>query len=144
MHTPTCRGQEVDSIPAHLQQQESYDEPPVGVEATRAEPVVDIAEINRPGGGCPCLLRVPCPEVAPSLFCPDASRKHAERQEGDAYAGEAVAGGQITLRTLPQPSYGKQEGAAEDAVGKHIYRNVGNEPCALQGRHKALVVDVGF
>ena len=131
MHTPTCRGQEVDSIPAHLQQQESDDEPPVCAMAAWTKTVVDIAEINRPRGGCPCLLRVPCPEVAPCLFCPDASRKHAERQEGDAYAGEAVAGGQITLRTLPQPSYGKQEGAAEDAVGKHVDCDVGDEPCAL-------------
>ena len=131
MHAPACRGQVVHTIPAHLQQHESYDEPPVGVEAGRAKPVMDIADIYRPCGSRPRLLRVPCPEVAPSLLRPDASRKHAEGEEGGAYAGEAVAGGQIAFRPKAQSGYGKQEGAAEDAVGKHVDCDVGDEPCAL-------------
>ena len=103
-----------------------------------------IDEIGTPCGSSPRLLRVPAPIASPSLFCPKAAREHAEGEERHAYSHEAVGGGQIVGSVSPQSCHGKQESAAEKAVGEHIYRDMWHEPQALQGGHERAVVYLGM
>ena len=58
-----------------------------------AQAVVDVDEVGEPGGGGPCLLRVPGPIGAPRLLGPQRAEEHADGQKRPADVDKIVAYG---------------------------------------------------
>ena len=124
MHALSGRGQEVDPIPAHLQQQKDDDESRIGrhgrltfwTGAVGLQPQMHIEQTSTPCGGGPSLFGVPGPIVAPCLFGPDASRKHAEGEEKETDADETIGRRQINLSVTPKTDERHEETTTEEAV----------------------------
>ena len=99
--TPLSRGQEVDSPPAHLQEDKREYQPSeqeVLILVGRAE--VQIEQIAEPSGKGPCFLGIPAPIVAPGFLGPQSAHRHAKGKKSPSYAHQIVAYGHLMLRNL--------------------------------------------
>lgn len=87
------RREVVDPPPAHLQKDEGDEEPPecCTTIAVGADAHMDISQIGKPRGCSPCLLRVPCPIVAPSFLSPERSEENTYGHECPTDLDEVVA-----------------------------------------------------
>ena len=99
----TCalrRRQIVNAPPAHLQEHKVHDEYPHShlQIALLAQAVVNIGKISQPGGSCLGFFRVPSPVVSPGIFCPERTRKHAQRQECPANVDKVVRNVKFFMR----------------------------------------------
>ena len=105
---------------------------------------MDIHKIGTPCGCSPRLLGIPSPIAAPCLFCPDATRDHAEGEQRHTDVNKLVGGTEILAAMPPQSPHSQEEGTTKDAVGEYIHCDVGHKPCTLQRRHQTLVVYLGI
>ena len=144
------RGQEVDSPPAHLQEDKREYQPSeqeVLILIGRTE--VQIKQIAEPSGKGPCFLGIPCPIVAPGFLGPQGAHRHAQREESPPYSYQAIAHGQFLTRCFlgrfPEPQIqGKQGHGSHHGIREHIYNDMRNEPHALKRRHQGRAMNLGL
>ncbi len=145
-----CRGQIIDAVPAHLQQQKRYKQADQCLAMCRGTPQteMDICQIGKPGSRRPSLFRVPCPIVSPSSFCPDGTGQHTQRHESKPYISQVIAQSHLMpfnpLLLEPQQVDSHHRSGTQHGVGKHINNDMRSEPRALQGGHQSLIVYFGL
>lgn len=142
-------GEEVDAVPAHLEEEEADDEDDrrlleaFGVETA----VVDVQHIGSHGYRRPSLFGIPAPIGAPCLLCPDRPEEESDDEKARARIDEVVRdieAVRVFVLLFVEHIDRQQEGCAEHPVGKHVRDHVGDEEGAFEGRHHRLGVDLGL
>ena len=77
---------------------------------------MDGDEVQPPCGGCPRLLGVPTPIGSPRLLCPQGTREHADREEGEACIEESLYGYVHVGGLTHQGNHREQRGTSEKGV----------------------------
>lgn len=140
------RFQIVDAVPADLERDESehLHKSAAPVSENRLYGIAlahaDVDSVAEQGDQGPGLFGIPCPEIAPGLFCPDGAQTDAGEDESRAKTGELVyMGHQLRVGGVPRAEKaveGEQEGYRKQSVGEDVHDYMRDEPAALQDRHQ--------
>lgn len=144
VHALSRRREVLVTVPAHLQQKETYYHHRIEPSASGRprKPQVDICKISRSSHRSPGLFRIPVPEVPPSLLCPYGTGKKTYEQKPSTDVYKVVYRIQIIPPPVGKSCHGKDERTGQNPVGKHIHRHMRNEKHALQCRHQRLVMNL--
>ena len=148
--TFTCRRQEVDSPPTHLQQNKRENQPEkqeVLILAGWAK--MQIKQITEPRSKGPCFFRIPTPIIAPRLFCPKSAHGHTQSQKSPSYPYQVITNSQLLDRcflgrfTEPQLDR-KQRNRSHHGIRKHVDYHMGNKPGTLKRWHQGFAMNFRF
>ena len=143
MYAVLSRREVVHSPPAHLQAKEREDQQKAQpfARSSSHKSEMYIHHIAEPCDQSPCLLRIPAPVMAPCLFRPDRTRKHAECKERRSDIHKRICSLEHLVAGFEQSEDRHKERTAEERIREHVYGDMRNEPRTLQRRHQRLVMD---
>ena len=124
-----CRGQIIDAVPAHLQQQKRYKQADQCLAMCRGTPQteMDICQIGKPGSRRPSLFRVPAPVTSPRLICPNSTEEDACRQQIKPYMqGHFIDDAEFTDMGLQQ-GYFRRIAGTHECKGKQTEQETDTE-----------------